>query len=103
MNDETQQLLLPELDIETTAELLEELEDTEAADVAGILPTKRLADVLDEMEPDEAADILGDLTPERAAEALAEMEDADEVLPLLEHPDETAGGLMTTSLSHITR
>ncbi len=97
MNDETQQLLLPELDIETTAELLEELEDTEAADVAGILPTERLADVLDEMEPDEAADILGDLTPERAAEALAEMEDASEVLPLLEHPDETAGGLMTTS------
>jgi magnesium transporter len=97
MNDETQQLLLPQLDIETTAELLEELEDTEAAGVAGILPTDRLADVLDEMEPDEAADILGDLTPERAAEALAEMEDANEVLPLLEHPDETAGGLMTTS------
>jgi magnesium transporter len=49
------------------------------------------------MEPDEAADVLGDLPPDRVAEALAEMEDAEEVIPLLGYPDETAGGLMTTS------
>lgn len=97
LNDEIQQALLPRLDIETTADLLEELEDMEAADAAGILSTERLADVLDEMEPDEAADVLGDLKPELAAEALSEMEDAEEVIPLLKHPDETAGGLMTTS------
>ncbi|MBN1264517.1 MAG: magnesium transporter [Anaerolineales bacterium] len=97
LGDKMQQVLLPELDIETTADLLEELEDMAAADVAGNLTTERLADVLDEMEPDDAADVLGDLTPERAAEALAEMEDAEEVIPLLEHEDETAGGLMTTS------
>jgi len=97
LDDNSQQVLLTELDIETTADLLEELEDLTAADMADTLTTERLADVLDEMEPDEAADVLGDLTPERAAEALAEMEDAQEVIPLLEHEDETAGGLMTTS------
>jgi magnesium transporter len=97
LDDSIQQVLLTELDIETTADLLEELEDLTAADMADALTTERLADVLDEMEPDEAADVLGDLTPERAAEALAEMEDAQEVIPLLEHEDETAGGLMTTS------
>jgi len=97
LTEEIQQALLPELDIVATADLFEELDDVDAADAAGILSTERLADVLDEMEPDEAADILGDLTPEIAALTLAEMEDAEEVLPLLEHGDETAGGLMTTS------
>ncbi len=98
LDGEAQSTILPRLDIPATADLLEELEDEEAADVAENLSTKRLADVLDEMEPDEAADVLGDLPPETAARALAEMDDAEEVIPLLEHPDETAGGLMTTWL-----
>jgi magnesium transporter len=97
-----QATLLPQLDVPSTADLLEELEDDEAADVASGLPTDLLADILDEMEPDEAADVLGDLPPTRAAEALAEMEDAEEVIPLLGHPDETAGGLMTTSYISVT-
>jgi magnesium transporter len=96
--DDTDQIaLLTKLEIPVMADLLEELEDDEAADVAEVLPPERLADVLDEMEPDEAADVLGDLHPDLVAEALAEMEDADEVIPLLGFPDETAGGLMTTS------
>jgi magnesium transporter len=97
LKDEDQAALLPQLDIPSTADLLEELEDDEAAYVANALPTELLADILDEMEPDEAADVLGDLPPDRAAEALAEMEEAEDVIPLLGHPDETAGGLMTTS------
>jgi magnesium transporter len=98
LDGEAQSTILPRLDIPATADLLEELEDEEAADLAENLSTERLADVLDEMEPDEAADVLGDLPPETAARALAEMDDAEEVIPLLEHPDETAGGLMTTWL-----
>lgn len=101
LDGDDQAALLPQLDIPSTADLLEELEDDEAADVAIGLPTDLLADVLDEMEPDEAADVLGDLPPTRAAEALAEMEDAEEVIPLLRHPDESAGGLMTTSFVSI--
>ncbi len=97
LKDIEQASILPGLDVPTTADLLEELEDPEAADVAEGLARERLADVLDMMEPDEAADVLGDISPKLAAEVLAEMEDAEEVLPLLEHADETAGGLMTTS------
>jgi magnesium transporter len=59
--------------------------------------------VLDEMEPDEAADILGGLPPSQAAQALAAMEDPDEVISLLHHPDESAGGLMTTSFIALRR
>lgn len=89
--------ILAHLDIPATADLLEELEDQLASRAAATLTNERLADVLDEMEPDEAADVLGDLPPERASKALAEMEEAEDVLPLLSHGDETAGGLMTTS------
>jgi magnesium transporter len=98
LDDKSQNALLPNLDIDRAADILEELEDDEAADFAETLPTGLLADVLDAMEPDEAADILGDLPPERAASAIAEMEEASDVLPLLGYGDETAGGLMTTSI-----
>jgi magnesium transporter len=96
LTDEEQDVLLPGLDIAATADLLEEMEDDEVLEAVEGLTTERLADLLDEMEPDEAADLIGDLSPEQASEVLAQMEDADEVLPLLGYPDETAGGLMTT-------
>ena len=103
LDDQHQAAILPRLGISDTADLLKELEDEDAIVAARTMPTERLADVLDEMEPDEAADILGDLSPERAARTLAEMEDAEEVIPLLGHPDETAGGLMTTSYIALRR
>jgi Mg/Co/Ni transporter MgtE len=50
------------------------------------------------MEPDEAADILSDLPEAKAEELLESMEpaEAQEVEELLEHEEDTAGGLMTT-------
>ncbi len=95
---EEQDALLPRLDVEDSADILEELEDSEAAELAARLDTETLAQILDEMEPDEAADLLGDIPPAQAIQALSAMEEADEVEPLLAHPDETAGGLMTPPL-----
>ncbi len=89
--------LVAHLDVETAAELFEELDEEVAADLADDIHPDRLADILDEMEPDDAADLLGDLPPELVETLLAEMEDAAEVAPLLQYPDETAGGLMTTA------
>jgi magnesium transporter len=101
--DDDQAALFNRLDIPVAADLLEDLESEEAADAAESLPSERLADVLDEMDPDEAADVLGDLPPERAAAALAQMEEAEDVLPLLGHPDESAGGRMTTDYIALRR
>jgi magnesium transporter len=103
LDGQDQAVILPQLDINDTADLLEELDDEEAADVAETLPPRFLANVLDAMEPDEAADVLGDLEPDLAAQALARMKEPDDVLPLLGYPDETAGGLMTTSLITLQR
>jgi magnesium transporter len=96
LDEEAQAYLFSQLDAPATADLLEELEDDEVLEAVEALTTEQLADVLDEMEPDEAADLLGDLPPGQVSEILAQMEDADEVVPLLGYPDETAGGLMTT-------
>ena len=56
-----------------------------------------LASILNRMEPDEAADLLGDIDPEQVAEALSALDNSEEIRTLLEHQDETAGGLMTSA------
>jgi magnesium transporter len=88
---------LPRLDLENSADILEELEEEEAAEIAARLKAEELARILDEMEPDEAADLLGDIAPERVDRVLAVMEEPEDVRPLLIHPDESAGGLMTSA------
>jgi magnesium transporter len=94
--DDEQLSLLEGLPVEATADILEKVKDEEVAEIASQLPHDQLADILDEMEPDEAADLLGDLEPDRVVDLLALMEDMEEIRPLLLHPDETAGGLMTS-------
>ena len=100
---EDQAALLPRLDLDDSASILEQLEDEDAADVAGQLDADTLSRIVDEMDPDEAADLLGDLPKERADQVLARLEDPDEVRPLLIHPDETAGGRMTSELFALRR
>jgi len=97
LQPEEQDKILPRLNPEDSADILEELQDEDAAQVAERLQTKNLADILDHMEPDEAADLLGDIEPALATKAIQSMKDADEVLPLLEHTDDSAGGLMTAA------
>jgi magnesium transporter len=95
--------LLPLLGNEATAELLAELPSHLAAETSEPMQADVLSDVLDRMDPDEAADLLGDLPPVRAALVLGEMDRAEDVLPLLHHEDESAGGLMTTAFVAVRR
>lgn len=95
--------LLSQLHPADSADVLEEMKDEEAAALAGLLPLSDLAGILDEMEADEAADVLGDLSPELAAEALREMEEPEGIIPLLQYPDDTAGGLMTPAVITLRR
>lgn len=98
LSDTDQVALLSQLPPADSADVLEEMEDADAAALAELLPLADLADILDEMEADEAADVLGDLSPELAAEALRVMEEPQEIIPLLQYPDDTAGGLMTSAV-----
>jgi magnesium transporter len=103
LKDEHQLALLPELEPEHSADILERLDDTEAAELAADLSTDTLVAIVDEMEPDEAADLLGDIKPEQAQAVLERLEDPDEIRPLLLHPDDSAGGLMTSEFLALRR
>ncbi len=96
LDDEHQIALLPTLDPADSADILEELADEEAAELVEGLATETVIRIVDKMEPDEAADLLGDIQPEKAQVVLDGLEDADDVRPLLLHPDDSAGGLMTS-------
>ena len=103
LSGDDQVALLSELEPADSADVLEEMEDEDAAALAEMFSPADLADILDEMEADEAADVLGDLSPERAAAALRQMEEPEEIIPLLQYPDDTAGGLMTPAIVTLRR
>jgi magnesium transporter len=91
-------VLLGSLDKETAGEAIHELDADTRAAIVDQMDVEEAADVLEKMQPDEAADILGDLPDDKAKEILDRMEEeeAADVEELLEHDDDTAGGLMTT-------
>jgi magnesium transporter len=103
LDDQHQTALLPRLDPEDSADILEELEDEDAARLVAGLPRAAAVRILNEMEPDEAADLLGELEPAHARGLVDELEDPAEVRPLLLHPEDTAGGLMTSEFLALGR
>jgi len=95
------QELLAALDAETAADALEEMESDELATLLREVEPDRAALLLSEMEPDEAAEALRDLDEGTRDELLAAMapEDANDLRKLLGYDEETAGGVMTTSIA----
>lgn len=86
------------LDEEVAAEALEEVEPKLQKAIVESLDSDRAADIVEEMDPDAAADLLKDLPEEHTEKILEEMapEERDEVSGLLEFPENTAAGRMTT-------
>jgi len=93
-----QESLIESIGVEKVAEALPELDDKRQVEIMERLEKEKAADILEAMPPDEAADLLGDLSEEKAEELMGEMEKevVEEVKELLQHEDDTAGGLMTT-------
>lgn len=87
------------LDVETAAEILEETDPKIQVSLIEDLDTANASDIIEEMSLSEATDLLGDLPRDKAEGILMEMEKdvAQDVKELLAHPEEKAGGLMTTS------
>ncbi len=90
--------IVESLDIETAAETIHELEPSVQADIITHMDEEQAADILEAMPPDEAADLVADLSEDKAHGILKRMEaeEAEDVQELLEHEEDTAGGLMTT-------
>ncbi len=86
------------LDDARAGDAISEMEDEFQADVIGNLDDARASRLLGDMDPDDAADIVGDLPYEKAEKLLRLMgvENAAEIRQLLGYREDTAGGLMTT-------
>jgi magnesium transporter len=88
------------LDTETAADALEEIDDPRLQKaLIETVSVEKASDIIEEMSPSDAVDLLADLPRETADEILEEMEDqrAEDLRELLVHPEETAGGMMTTA------
>lgn len=95
---------LDKLDAKQIADTLEEVEPDLQASLVESMPDEKIAEVLEEMSPDEAADLLAELPEERSEELLdlMEEEEAETVRKLLEYPEDSAGGIMTTEFVTVT-
>ncbi|HEV2251002.1 MAG TPA: CBS domain-containing protein [Candidatus Limnocylindria bacterium] len=105
MTADERRAVFDELDVETAAETLGEVEPEMQASIVGDLDEERAADILEEMDPDEATDLLQDL-PEETRDELIELMDEEEgadVEELLAYPENSAGGIMTTDFVSLPR
>jgi magnesium transporter len=99
LDREERNVLFSSLDSEKAAETIVEVEQEELqASIIANLEPEKASDILEEMPPDDAADLLADLPVATAADLLERMEDEDaaDVKELMQYPEDTAGGLMTT-------
>jgi magnesium transporter len=95
LDEDERATMLSLLDAEGIADLLEHLDEDLRKETIEEMPRGTLAQVLDHTENDIAVDILHEMPPAEAVRTLAQMKSAAELLPLLQHEDETAGGIMT--------
>ncbi len=86
------------LDEEVAAEALEEVEPKLQRALIEGLDSERVAGIVEEMDPAAAADLLAELSEERSEAILEEMDPEErlEVKELLEFPEDSAAGRMTT-------
>lgn len=95
--------LIADLDPDDAADVLEEMQDDLAADILEELDPEDAADLLEEMPADEAVDIIHRLEPEARRKLIENLEPyfTDEVRQLLDYPEDTAGGHMTSSFASL--
>ncbi|WP_062054677.1 magnesium transporter [Aquimarina longa] len=93
--------LIKLLDSEKTSEALMELEEDFRERILENLSVKEIAEELEEMDSDDAADVVAELPEDRAEEVIAQIEDeqhVEDIKELLSYAEDTAGGLMAKEL-----
>jgi Mg/Co/Ni transporter MgtE len=98
LSPDDREAIFETIDSEVAAEALSEVEPDIQASILESLETEKAAEIVEEMSPHEAADALAELEEQTSENILEEMEPEDktEVEELLEYPENTAGGLMST-------
>jgi magnesium transporter len=102
LNIEEAKFLYLDLDGETRADILIEMDDDKRERFLDAFSGEEIAkQFIGEMDSDDAADVIGDLPQEKKEEVLQHIEDveqAGEIVDLLAYDENTAGGLMAKEL-----
>ena len=98
LDEEDQQAVLQLIAEPLAARALAESDTPTMLSVTEDLDDELLSDLVEEMAPDDAADLLGDLPVEQSQRLLDLMDDTDSAVfrELLEHDDDSGGGIMTS-------
>jgi magnesium transporter len=84
--------------VERAADVLVEAEESFRERLLGDISAPRIAEIVDQLDTDDAADVLGELDDETVRLVLPRLEDADELRSLLAYAYDTAGGRMATEV-----
>ena len=90
--------LLPRREL---SDILDETPTAAAAAIVRELEPETAAGLLDDVDSHTVADILQELPDQRAAAIVEELERPQDVVPLLQYPPDTAGGMMTTDYPRV--
>ncbi len=84
------------LDPDTASDVIVELDDVTTTRLVSAINNERLTQIVDEMDSDDATDLVAELPDEIAQRVLLSIdaEAMDEVKELLQHEEDTAGGIM---------
>ncbi len=99
LDEPTRVRVVAELPLEVASGALAELAAAEhPEEVLRAVGPDYAAELMDELPADDAAAIIRELPPEEREAVLSEVEDRAEVDEVLKHPEDSAGGLMTTEV-----
>ena len=93
--------LIALLDLDELSDILDEAPTESAVAITRGLEPAHAAVILDDVDSHTVADILQELPDARAAAIIAELDRPQDVVPLLQYPPDTAGGMMMTDYPRV--
>ncbi len=105
LDNHGREVIFSSLDPKMAANILSEIDEEIRPLLLQNEEPENVADIIEQMDTDDAADILGDLSVSKAEAIIQEIDDKetqDEINELLEHKEDTAGGLMSTEVFEIS-
>lgn len=99
------EMIFSNLDPKLAAETLSEVDEDLQASLLENENPEKAAEIIENMDTDDAADLLNELDEDKADEIISNIDDVEmqeEIQELLEHDEDTAGGLMTSEIFEVT-
>lgn len=99
LEDEQVWKLCSLLEVENLAKVLEQAEDEQAVRMAESITNDELIEVFSYMQKDDIADLIGEIPDAQRKLLIKQMQvgDRNQVTTLLQYPEDSAGGIMTTA------